>query len=192
MNLQRDDLLPGRNLIGAWCDARDGRRFGVSDPATDAVFATRSRQRRDRCAGRAGRRTCRVPGLARRAGQAARADPQALERPDPRPPGRPRPADLARAGKAACRRARRSRLRGQLRRVVRRGGDARQRRAHPRAAARPPHVRAEGAGRRGGGDHAVELPGGDDRAQDRAGTGRRLHRGVRSPPKTRRSPRSRS
>jgi succinate-semialdehyde dehydrogenase/glutarate-semialdehyde dehydrogenase len=40
LTLQRDDLLPGRNLIGAWCDARDGRRFGVSDPATDAVFAT--------------------------------------------------------------------------------------------------------------------------------------------------------
>ena len=40
LTLQRDDLLPGRNLIGAWCDASDGRRFDVSDPATDAVFAT--------------------------------------------------------------------------------------------------------------------------------------------------------
>ena len=39
----------------------------------------------------------------------------------------------------------------------------------------PAHVRAEGAGRRGRGDHAVELPGRDDRAQDRAGAGRRLH-----------------
>lgn len=40
LSLQRDDLLPGRNLIGAWCDAGDGRRFDVSDPATDAVFAS--------------------------------------------------------------------------------------------------------------------------------------------------------
>ncbi|MGM9490318.1 NAD-dependent succinate-semialdehyde dehydrogenase [Ideonella sp. YS5] len=40
LKLQRDDLLPGRNFIGAWCDARDGRRLEVSDPATDAVFST--------------------------------------------------------------------------------------------------------------------------------------------------------
>jgi succinate-semialdehyde dehydrogenase/glutarate-semialdehyde dehydrogenase len=40
LTLTRDDLLPGRNLIGAWCDARDGRRLPVSDPATDAVFAS--------------------------------------------------------------------------------------------------------------------------------------------------------
>ncbi|KQY81813.1 NAD-dependent succinate-semialdehyde dehydrogenase [Pelomonas sp. Root1444] len=40
LTLQRDDLLPGRNLIGAWCDASDGRRFNVNDPATDVVFAT--------------------------------------------------------------------------------------------------------------------------------------------------------
>jgi succinate-semialdehyde dehydrogenase/glutarate-semialdehyde dehydrogenase len=40
LTLQRDDLLPGRNFIGAWCDASDGRRLEVSDPATDTVFAT--------------------------------------------------------------------------------------------------------------------------------------------------------
>ena len=40
LTLQRDDLLPGRNLIEDWCDARDGRRFDVSDPATDTVFAS--------------------------------------------------------------------------------------------------------------------------------------------------------
>jgi len=40
LTLQRDDLLPGRNYIGAWCDARDGRRLEVSDPATDTVFAS--------------------------------------------------------------------------------------------------------------------------------------------------------
>jgi succinate-semialdehyde dehydrogenase/glutarate-semialdehyde dehydrogenase len=40
LTLHRQDLLPGRNLIGAWCEARDGRRFTVSDPATDVVFAS--------------------------------------------------------------------------------------------------------------------------------------------------------
>jgi succinate-semialdehyde dehydrogenase/glutarate-semialdehyde dehydrogenase len=38
--IRRDDLLPGRNYIGRWCDAEDGRRFDVTDPATDAVFAS--------------------------------------------------------------------------------------------------------------------------------------------------------
>jgi succinate-semialdehyde dehydrogenase/glutarate-semialdehyde dehydrogenase len=33
-------LLPGRNLIGTWREARSGRRFDVSDPATDGVFAS--------------------------------------------------------------------------------------------------------------------------------------------------------
>lgn len=38
--IRRDDLMPGRNYIGRWCDAEDGRRFDVTDPATDAVFAS--------------------------------------------------------------------------------------------------------------------------------------------------------
>ncbi|HTN49755.1 MAG TPA: NAD-dependent succinate-semialdehyde dehydrogenase [Burkholderiaceae bacterium] len=37
---QPRDLLPGKNLIGAWRDARSGRRFDVSDPATDIAFAS--------------------------------------------------------------------------------------------------------------------------------------------------------
>jgi succinate-semialdehyde dehydrogenase/glutarate-semialdehyde dehydrogenase len=37
---RRDDLLPGRNFIGHWCEAQDGRRFDVHDPATGAVFAS--------------------------------------------------------------------------------------------------------------------------------------------------------
>jgi succinate-semialdehyde dehydrogenase / glutarate-semialdehyde dehydrogenase len=37
--IHRDDLLPGRNFIGRWCEAQDGRRFVVSDPATDTAFA---------------------------------------------------------------------------------------------------------------------------------------------------------
>ena len=39
LTIERQDLLPGRNLIVAWRDASDGRRFDVSDPATDTVFA---------------------------------------------------------------------------------------------------------------------------------------------------------
>jgi len=40
LDLQSSNLLPGRNLIGTWREARSGRRFDVSDPATDAVFAS--------------------------------------------------------------------------------------------------------------------------------------------------------
>ncbi len=41
LTLHRQDLLPARNRIGAeWSDALDARRFDVTDPATDAVFAS--------------------------------------------------------------------------------------------------------------------------------------------------------
>jgi len=40
LSIRRDDLLPGRNFIGRWCNAEDGRRLDVTDPATDAVFAS--------------------------------------------------------------------------------------------------------------------------------------------------------
>jgi succinate-semialdehyde dehydrogenase/glutarate-semialdehyde dehydrogenase len=40
LSIRRDDLLPGRNYIGRWCDAQEGRRFDVTDPATDAVVAS--------------------------------------------------------------------------------------------------------------------------------------------------------
>jgi succinate-semialdehyde dehydrogenase/glutarate-semialdehyde dehydrogenase len=40
LSIRRDDLLPGRNYIGRWCDAHDGGRFEVGDPATDAAFAS--------------------------------------------------------------------------------------------------------------------------------------------------------
>ena len=39
LSICRDDLLPGCNYIGGWCEAQEGRRFDVTDPATDAVFA---------------------------------------------------------------------------------------------------------------------------------------------------------
>ncbi|WP_280151910.1 NAD-dependent succinate-semialdehyde dehydrogenase [Piscinibacter sp. XHJ-5] len=40
LSIRRDDLLPGRNFIGRWCEAQLGRRFDVADPATDTVFAS--------------------------------------------------------------------------------------------------------------------------------------------------------
>jgi succinate-semialdehyde dehydrogenase/glutarate-semialdehyde dehydrogenase len=41
LTLQRQDLMPGTQLIGAnWCDASDGRRLDVTDPASDSVFAS--------------------------------------------------------------------------------------------------------------------------------------------------------
>ncbi|MBI3154188.1 MAG: NAD-dependent succinate-semialdehyde dehydrogenase [Burkholderiales bacterium] len=40
LSIRRDDILPGRNFIGRWCDAEEGRRFDVTDPATGAVFAS--------------------------------------------------------------------------------------------------------------------------------------------------------
>ncbi|HSW04674.1 NAD-dependent succinate-semialdehyde dehydrogenase [Aquabacterium sp.] len=40
LTLQRDDLMPGRNYIGRWCEALEGRRLDVSDPASDTVFAS--------------------------------------------------------------------------------------------------------------------------------------------------------
>jgi succinate-semialdehyde dehydrogenase/glutarate-semialdehyde dehydrogenase len=40
LSISRDDLLPGRNFIGGWSEADEGRRFDVADPATDTVFAS--------------------------------------------------------------------------------------------------------------------------------------------------------
>jgi len=39
LTIERKDLLPARNWIVRWCEAQDGRRFDVVDPATDTVFA---------------------------------------------------------------------------------------------------------------------------------------------------------
>ena len=40
LSIHDDARRPGRNCIGRWCDAEDGRRFDVTDPATDRVFAS--------------------------------------------------------------------------------------------------------------------------------------------------------
>ena len=54
---------------------------------------------------------------------------------------------------------------------------ARLRRRHPADRRRPPHRRPQGADRRDGGDHAVELPDRHDHPQGGAGPRRRLHLG---------------
>ncbi|RTD85032.1 NAD-dependent succinate-semialdehyde dehydrogenase [Variovorax atrisoli] len=41
LHIERPDLMPGRMLIGSdWREAADARRLDVSDPATDAIFAS--------------------------------------------------------------------------------------------------------------------------------------------------------
>ena len=62
----------------------------------------------------------------------------------------------------------------------------------PSHAARQAHRRHQGAHRRRRLHHAVELPDRDDHAQGRPGARRRLHDRSSSPPRRRRSPRSRS
>jgi succinate-semialdehyde dehydrogenase / glutarate-semialdehyde dehydrogenase len=39
LTIEHKELLPARNWIGSWCEPQEGRRFDVSDPATDTVFA---------------------------------------------------------------------------------------------------------------------------------------------------------
>ncbi|SEL76733.1 succinate-semialdehyde dehydrogenase / glutarate-semialdehyde dehydrogenase/lactaldehyde dehydrogenase / glycolaldehyde dehydrogenase, partial [Variovorax sp. YR750] len=41
LELERKDLMPGLQLIGAeWREASDARRLDASDPASNAVFAS--------------------------------------------------------------------------------------------------------------------------------------------------------
>ena len=154
----RDDpgQQPGRQLDPGPC-AEDGRRRD----------AHRDRSGRARAAGMA---------VAYRQG-ARRGDAQAL-RPHDREPGGSGPAHDRRAGQAADGIARRDRLCRLLHRMVRRGGQARLRRHHPRSYARQAHRRAEAADRGLRRDHAVELSGGDDHAQDGAGARLGLHHGA--------------
>src|SRR3546814_21077343 len=79
-------------------------------------------------------------------------------------------------GQTLCRGGSRNRLWRELHRMVRRRGQASLWRHHPRTRAGQTAVRAAPAGRRGGGDPAVELPQCDDLPQGRAGAGRALDR----------------
>ena len=179
LSIRRDDLLPGRNFIGHWCEAADGRRFDVTDPATDAVFASvpdsgaADAQRR---AGRGARHGLRRHGAPRRQSSAA-AILKPLARPASWPTrttwaglisreqGKPLAEGRGEVAYAA------SYVDWFAAEATRANGDV-----IPGACTGPAHVRAEGAGGRGGGDHALELSGRDDRPQDRPRARRRLHR----------------
>ena len=121
-----------------------------------------------------------LPGLVEDAGQGALQDRAPLVRPDDRARRRAGAAAHQRAGQAAGRGQGRDRLCRRLRRVLRRGGQARLRRDHPDLQGRRAHRRHQAAGRRGGGHHAVELPRRHDHAQGGPGAGGRLHGGVQA------------
>ena len=136
----------------------------------------RSRRRRRRRRARGDRR--RGGGVSRLVGQdRARAlgDPARVESPDARQRRRSRAHPDRRDGQAVRRGAGRDPLWRELRRMVRAGGAAGLRRRDSRPSRRQAHPRPQAADRRRGGDHAVEFPQRDDRAQGRAGAGGRLH-----------------
>ena len=109
----------------------------------------------------------RAEALGEKDRQGARRHPAQVVRPDDGQPGGPGAHHDRRAGQAARRVARRDRLRRLLHRVVRRGGQAHLRRDDPLALAERAHHRDQAADRRGGGDHAVELPQRHDHPQGR-------------------------
>ena len=159
---------------GAWIDAQGGGTLDVDNPATGELIGT-------------------VPALGTQETRAAIAAADAAWA-----GWRARPAkeranvmrrwfdlimsnqeDLAgpddeRAGQAAGRVARGDRVRGVVRRVVRRGRQARVRRRHGPSAAGQAHRGAEGAHRGRCVDHAVEFPRSDDHEKVRAGARGRL------------------
>ena len=74
--LERPDLLRDRAYVGgAWCDAGDGRRLAVADPADGSPDRHRARHGRARGAAGASRppRGPSRPGAPRRPGSAARS-----------------------------------------------------------------------------------------------------------------------
>ena len=165
-----------RLLIGGeWVEAarwRPLRRHRSGDRRSRRHGA---RRRRERCPGRDRRGLRSARGVEDVAGARSRPHPPACGRPHPRAPRHDRARHDVRAGEAARRGGGRGRLRRELPRVVRRRGGAGvrpDRSAHEPRESRP---RAATAGRSDGGDHAVELPGGDDDAQARACDGGRLH-----------------
>ena len=162
-------------INGEWRDAASGATFESHNPATGEVIGTRGRRRRRRRPGGRRRRRRRVRGV---------VDPHRLRAvgvPRPGPPAHARAARGAGqahdrgAGQADPHGPQRGRVRGRLPALVRGGGQAGLRGDHPVGPRRPALPRAAPAGRRGRGDHAVELPGVDADAEDRAGAGGGLH-----------------
>ena len=164
-------------MDGKWVDADSGETFPVLNPATGDVVAEVPRMSGAETRRRSRPRSERSPS-GRRAPQGSRTRATAARRPHARARGRPRAAHGDRAGEAARGGAGRGAVRGLLLRVVRGGGEARLRRHDPVAVARQADPRDEGAGRRHGGDHALELPRSDADAQVRARARRRLHDGA--------------
>ena len=167
---------------GAFRPASGGDRLSVVDPSTGAALRRDRLRRRGGRRGGGGRRDGRLPvlGTARRR-RSGRSSCAASREGLRAPGGRPRAAADAEqrqaAGRGRDRRRRRRRhlrLLRQPRRRARRppgraGADARRRlrRQDPLRAGRP-----------GRHDRALELPAGHQRLEDRAGAGRRLHRGA--------------
>ena len=139
------------------------RRRAEIRPRRDA----RGRRRRGRC----------LPRLASGDRERARGHPPPLVRPGDGQPGGPGARDDGRAGQAARRIARRSRVRRLVHRVVRRRGQARLRGHHSPPRARQAHRRHQRADRRRRMHYAVELPDRHDHAQGGPGDCGRLYRG---------------
>ena len=159
---------------GAWIDADSGETIDVFNPGHGPGPGHDPQAGRRRDPPRHRGRRSRLAGLARQARQGARQYLAQMVRPHDREPGRPGGPHDHGAGQAAGRGARRGRLWRELRRVVRRGGQAGLRRHHPAAPTRQAPGGHQAAHRGGRRDHALELPQRHDHPQVRPGAGRRL------------------
>ncbi len=148
----------GGQSVDRWRADRDRRRHH------------RGRHRLCRC-GRS-RRCC----LGRYRAPRTRHDPDGVLGKDDGECRMARPADQPGKRQVAARCARRSRLCRRILPLVCRGSSAHQRRAVDLARRQQPHPGPVSADRHLAADHAVEFPGGDGDAQDRASAGGRLHR----------------
>ena len=138
MHLKDPSLFRQKCYVdGAWIDAESGKTIAVTNPANGERLGTVPKlgARRDAPRHRGGGARLGPRG-ARKTGKERAAIDAALVRPDHGEPGGSRPADDRRAGQAARRVPRRDRLWRRLHRVVRRGGEARLRRHHPRSTRR--------------------------------------------------------
>ena len=163
-------------IDGKWTDADDGATRTVDQSRDRPRHRHRARLRRGRDAARDRSRRARVARVARHAREGPLRDRAQVVRPHARARRRPRADPHHRARQAARRSEGGDRDRRRVRRVVRRGRQARLRRRDPDDRQRSPPRRGQAARRRLRGDHAVEFPVLDDHAQGRAGARGRLHR----------------
>ncbi len=170
--------LNGQMYIdGAWCDARDGRKLEVINPADEGVVAEVA------YGGRAdAERAIEAAAKAFPAWRATSVYDRAKILKKTADLMRDRADAIARTltseqGKPLMEATDGGPARGRHVRVVRRGGEARLRPDHPRLERRQAALRDLAPGRRGRHDHALEFPGRPAQPQDRAGAGGRLHGG---------------